>query len=517
MQAQVVGLYARLSKLKGKDESIATQLRRGRELIERQWPGATVREYRDPDKSAADPDVFRPDFHRLLGDTAAGELTQVVAADQERLTRQVAEFEVLSQVLRRAGIDGFHGYRDGYTPVKLGQTAGGRYKAVGAAEYVEGVKLKVHERLDEKARAGEPAGAKVFGFKHVTLPDGRTKSLERVPDEAATVREMADSVLVEGRGAHAVALDLNARGVATPRGGKRWHDATVRRVLTAPTQAGLRVHRGEVIGAGNWPPILTVDEHQQLVARLSGQGRTGPRPMARRYLLSGFLRCRRCDGERMRGNWHQRGTHDYRCPVCGQGVSGEHADAHVLRELLPRLGALAELLRLGDDHEQRRADLLRELARVGDKRRLYGRLLAADEMDDETYQEARQALFERERGLAVELADLPTPEAVVSPYAARQALAGSDLAARRTALAQYVERIDVRPSGRTGRVFDEDRLTVVTRAPRLEDAAAALLPGRRSYVEQTSGERPDLATARRFLELSEVGEFEPRVVEVERA
>lgn len=32
--------------------------------------------------------------------------------------------------------------------------------------------------------------------------------------------------------------------------------ATIKRMLTNPTIAGLRVHRGEIVGRGNWEPIL---------------------------------------------------------------------------------------------------------------------------------------------------------------------------------------------------------------------------------------------------------------------
>ena len=44
--------------------------------------------------------------------------------------------------------------------------------------------------------------------------------------------------------------------------------AAVRRMLTSPSLAGLRVHSGEIVGAGNWPAILTEQTWRAVVSKL---------------------------------------------------------------------------------------------------------------------------------------------------------------------------------------------------------------------------------------------------------
>ena len=65
----------------------------------------------------------------------------------------------------------------------------------------------------------------------------------------------------------------------------------LRRALLNPALAGLRVHQGEVVGKGIWQPIITQEQHRQLVARskrmtaLYGfNSQPGPEP---KYLLPG--------------------------------------------------------------------------------------------------------------------------------------------------------------------------------------------------------------------------------------
>src|SRR6266498_387222 len=50
---------------------------------------------------------------------------------------------------------------------------------------------------------------------------------------------------------------------ATPTG-KPFHTTTLRRVLTNPRMAGLRVHRGEVIGEASWEPVISRGDFERL-------------------------------------------------------------------------------------------------------------------------------------------------------------------------------------------------------------------------------------------------------------
>src|SRR6266542_143845 len=102
---------------------------------------------------------------------------------------------------------------------------------------------------------------------------------------------------------------------ATPTG-KPFHTTTLRRVLTNPRMAGLRVHRGEVIGEASWEPVISRGDFERLRGLFSGRPRqkTG-RPHT--YPYSGLLRCghKGCGG-RMTGSSRGATQKAYGCERC---------------------------------------------------------------------------------------------------------------------------------------------------------------------------------------------------------
>src|SRR6266542_4673685 len=102
---------------------------------------------------------------------------------------------------------------------------------------------------------------------------------------------------------------------ATPTG-KPFHTTTLRRVLTNPRMAGLRVHRGEVIGEASWEPIISRSDFERLRALFSGRPRQRiGRPHT--YPYSGLLRCghKNCGG-RMTGSSRGATQKAYGCERC---------------------------------------------------------------------------------------------------------------------------------------------------------------------------------------------------------
>ena len=66
--------------------------------------------------------------------------------------------------------------------------------------------------------------------------------------------------------------------------------------MTSARIAGLRIHRGEIVGEAVWEPIITLEMRDKILAR-EAQQRVEGRRTPRRYLLSGLLRCGRCGGK----------------------------------------------------------------------------------------------------------------------------------------------------------------------------------------------------------------------------
>lgn len=127
-------------------------------------------------------------------------------------------------------------------------TAEGRFRAQMLGAIAEHESAKKSERLRRQraqaAERGEPhPGRRAYGW----TADERTL----VPDEAAVLHELVPRYL-GGESLCQLALDLNARGIATVAG-LPWGVTSLRTILASPRLAGLRVHQGEIVGPANWP------------------------------------------------------------------------------------------------------------------------------------------------------------------------------------------------------------------------------------------------------------------------
>lgn len=472
-----VAVYTRETKARGREDNVDVQAALGTEYSHRLWPALPVKVYCDNDITAADDDVFRPDYDRLISDIKTGLVCQVVSADQERITRLIAGtvqpgWEQLSVILRAAGIHEVHGYRDGVTSVRLGQTAGGRYKAVAAAEYVEGIKIKVLENRDKLAAEGRPSGGRrPYGYKY-GLDEAGAKTLLVVDAEAVTVQEIAERLL-SGWSLSAVAADLNGREVPTS-GGSRWDETIVKRAVIKPTVAGLRTHRGHIVGSAVWTPILDQVTWRRVRAALESRktvdanGRPVIRRAARRYLLSGeLLECGRdaCGGNLI-GDRRRSGRNlapMYACSRC----RGLFINAVALEELV--VGTLFSYLRskgfaarvaAGDTHAERRHELVGQLAVLEADRRAYTAQRGRREIDDDEWSTLRTANAEARAELNSALAALPSPVPGLDPDTILEDWEAMVLGERREILRMALSKVVVDRAVPRGPVFDTSRVHV---------------------------------------------------------
>src|SRR5205807_2008773 len=105
-------------------------------------------------------------------------------------------------------------------------------------------------------------------------------------EEALLVREAAERLLA-GETLTGVAHDWNARGVKTVTG-RVWTPNVLRGVLSSARVAGLRSHRGEVVGKAAWPGILRQEEWERLNRIFASRIRRRADSTNRR-LLTGLL------------------------------------------------------------------------------------------------------------------------------------------------------------------------------------------------------------------------------------
>jgi DNA invertase Pin-like site-specific DNA recombinase len=149
---------------------------------------------------------------------------------------------------------------------------------------------------------GRPAGRVKWGYRVVS-----PGVWEADPVEAPKVKEAVERIL-RGDSIYSVLAWLDTQD--------GYHPPTItvlHRALKSPTYAGLRVHRGEIVGKGNWPALITELQHKQLLAmaRRKNGVVASPEP---KHLLSGIAKCGKpgCDqGLRYRKNAH--GTPIYSC------------------------------------------------------------------------------------------------------------------------------------------------------------------------------------------------------------
>ena len=105
-----------------------------------------------------------------------------------------------------------------------------------------------------------------------------------------------------GSGVERQRVENHAGGHHPERHGKEhlvtgtWNSPRVRRLLVNPRYAGLKVHRGKVIGKGDWTALIDEDTHRGLVAYLSDPARITCTSFVRKYLGSGVYVCGRCGG-----------------------------------------------------------------------------------------------------------------------------------------------------------------------------------------------------------------------------
>jgi site-specific DNA recombinase len=119
---------------------------------------------------------------------------------------------------------------------------------------------RVRRKLLQNAEAGLPRGSvRPFGYEDdkITLRES----------EAAVVRETVERYLA-GQSIKSLTVWLNEFGIA-PAAAKSWQTSAVRQILRSARIAGLREHRGEVIGPAKWPAIITPAERDRVLARMA--------------------------------------------------------------------------------------------------------------------------------------------------------------------------------------------------------------------------------------------------------
>lgn len=297
--------------------------------------GVVARVFTDNDVSASNGKT-RPDYTEAMRLLDAGEFDGLAIWDVDRFTRTPREMEDFIDLAdRRPGLElgSVGGEIDIATPQGRMML---RIKATVARHEVEQMSRRIRRKSEERAAAGTPVGPIGYGFRR---PNGRDEAYE---PEAAIIRELARRVL-DGESLRSLASDLNDRGVLAPRG-KAWESRTIRALLKRANIAGLRQHRGAIVGDSTGDAIVDRDTFDRLTALFNDPrrkaGDTGKPPS---HLLSGIARCGLCGGAmRVNSAWDRtlkngktyRVPAGYACKVCFKLRREESAVDEFVTELM---------------------------------------------------------------------------------------------------------------------------------------------------------------------------------------
>jgi site-specific DNA recombinase len=288
-------IYARISKDDGSALGVGRQVEDcEREAIRRGWTVAEC--YVDNDVSATRA-KSRPSYERLVRDIQANRIDALVVWDVDRLTRNPRELEDVIDLADRHGLRlaNVGGEIDLSTP--QGQLTA-RIKGSVARHEADQTSRRMKRKFDERAANGLPHSFAAYGYRREIVRDERggvvqTRDVLDI-EQAAVVRETARRLLL-GESLRSIAVDLNRSGSTSPRG-IPWSSTTLRQIMLRERNAGLRRHRGQVVGRGAWEPIYSEDTHNRVVALLTDPERRTNKGAVRRHLLSGIGRCGRCGG-----------------------------------------------------------------------------------------------------------------------------------------------------------------------------------------------------------------------------
>lgn len=467
-------IYCRISSDKvGAGLGVQRQEKECRELAQRLgWTVVDV--YVDNDISAFDRRKNRPDWRRMLDDLRSGIVDAVIAWHVDRLYRQPRDLDELIDIIQDKAIP-VQTVVSG--PLDLSNPSGVAMAKVAAvfAEYESSQKaVRQRSKARELAEAGKVGGGgtRPFGFE-----DDR-KTIR--PDETELIREAAQQVLLYGV-VKSVVRDWNERGIPTVTG-NRWTSHVMRRMLMSARISGRREHQrvgniGQITGPAEWPGIISPEDSDRLRELLSDPQRlTYDGDSARKYLLTGFLRCgiagcglkliSRPQGDRQRS---------YVCAIPGRSHLRIHAETLELYVSEAAFDYLDEFVNLAsavrdqskDTREpdlwtelrnyQTRLERVRDAFYVHDRlpesefNRLSGELDAAIQRTKDDLAKIRQE---------TRLRDFPSSSA-----RARELWPERGFSWRRMLIGTLVERVEVGPGVRGRNRFDPDRIAIMWRKP----------------------------------------------------
>jgi len=417
--------------------------------------------------------TVRPGFRTTLEKLASGERDGLLAYDLDRVARDPRDLEDLIDVVES---------RKPHIPVmsvtgslRLDDDSGiamARIMVTIANKSSRDTARRVARKHEALAAEGKPGGG---GFRGYGFTE---KGREVVEEEAAVLREIGARILGDwdgwtpeqraavdpnaGETLHAIAQDLNRRKAPSATGAP-WNGRSIASVVTKASVAGLRSHKGEIVGKAVWDAIIPRERWEQICERLAQRGPANDLTLQR--WLNGALHCSRC-GHLLEGCFGNGGPRYWCMPRrggCGKmAVKASFVEDEVERQVLELLAkpSFLEQLRHAADTDATN-DARKELAEDEAQLKELAKMWASKQIGFAEYREARSiidARIKESRALLVSRA----------PRILRSLLAGdvesgwralNPADKREVLLSLLPEGYEVQPHDRShGNKFNPDRL-----------------------------------------------------------
>lgn len=318
-------IYARYSSDGQREASIDDQVRNCTRFAERE--GIVVTDVYH-DKAISGAVRARPGYLGMLEAAMAGRFAVLIVDDLSRLSRDDYE---MKGVLRRLTWRGLRivGVSDGYDSDRKGHKIHAGFKGLMNELFLDDLRERTHRGMTGQAIKGYNCGGRTFGYRNVPIEDGARKDSHGRPAVIAVEYQIDEAQAEIVRQIHEwyacgysykwIAGELNRRKILSSRathwavsaikvilenemyGGtliwnrRMWvkHPDTGRRTYRErPKEEWIVAERAElrIVPEG----ILNIVRERQRQNRSSCAGRNCG--SARKYLLSGMLRCAECGG-----------------------------------------------------------------------------------------------------------------------------------------------------------------------------------------------------------------------------
>ncbi len=318
------GIYTRKSTEEGLDQNF-NSLDAQREsaeayVLSQKNEGWIALEERYDDGGFTGANIERPGLKRLLADVEAGRVDCIVVYKYDRLSRSLADFMKLLEILDR-----HHVTFVAVTQPFDTRTSAGRFMVHMLLNFAQFEREMIAERTRDKMRAARRKGKWIGGYPilgYDVAPKGGALVVN--PAEAERVREIFKLYLrlgalipvLEELGRREWRMKAWTTRDGVQRGGSSFSKTTLHALLTNVAYSG-RVQFEEKLFRGEHDRIIDDQTFDQVQERLHRNGSKGERQVRNKHgaLLKGIVQCASCGGA-MIHTYVQKKITRYRYYVC---------------------------------------------------------------------------------------------------------------------------------------------------------------------------------------------------------